>query len=102
MCPLAVTAAPGGSAQVEVLSGGHELLDRLRTDARYAFDVSGGAVVTVVAVELGHGGEMLLGVRRYPELGELGGPRLPRQVHVGHRTPQSARELVGQFRHVDR
>ena len=53
-----------GSAQVEALSGGHERLDRLGGDARHALDAVGRAVVTVVPVQLGHGGDVLFGVRR--------------------------------------
>jgi len=51
-------AAPASSAQVEISAGGHERLDRLWRDACHALDTVGCAVVTVVPVKPGHGGDV--------------------------------------------
>jgi hypothetical protein len=55
---------PPGSTQVELPAGGNECFDRLRRDACHTLDAIGYAVVTVVPVQLGHGGDVLFGVRR--------------------------------------
>jgi hypothetical protein len=65
-----------GSAQVEVSAGGHERFDRLGGYAGYAFDIGECAVVVVLLVQPGHGGDVLFDVRWQACLCEhLGAPR---------------------------
>ena len=53
-------------------------------------------------MQLGHGGDVLFGVRRQAHPGEPGLPPVQRHVHIGHWTIQRPREGRGQLRHVDR
>src|SRR6516164_4486295 len=99
---LATRGADAGSTQVEIPAGGHERLYRLGRDARHTLDAIGCAVVTIVPVQLGHGGDMLFGVRWQAQPGEASLPPVQRHIHVRHWTIERPSEGCGQLRHVDR
>src|SRR5262249_62154171 len=77
---------PADSAQVEVPSGGHERLDRLRRDACHALDAVGCAVVTIVPGQPGHGGDVLFRVWRQAHSGEPPLPPVQRHAYIKNRT----------------
>lgn len=83
-----------GSTEVEVPAGAHERLDRLRRDACHAIDAVGCAVITIVPMQLGHGGDVLFGVRRQAHPGESGLPPVQRHVHIGNWTIRRPRRRL--------
>jgi hypothetical protein len=80
----------------QVASPRDELLDGLRGSAGDFLDRGGHAVIPILAMEPGHGRDVLIDVRS--EVGaceHLIGPRFPRDVDVGNRSAQGAGVLFG-------
>src|SRR6195256_5069662 len=96
---LYFAAARSRSEEVAPLSD--ELLDGLRGSAGDFLDRGGHAVIPILAMEPGHGRDVLIDIRS--EVGaceHLLGPRIPRNVDVRNRSAQGAGVLFGDAVHV--
>src|ERR1700704_5114831 len=85
----------------QIASPRDELLDGLRGSAGDFLDRGGHAVIPILAMEPGHGRDVLIDIRS--EVGaceHLLGPRIPRNVDVRNRSAQGAGVLFGDAVHV--